>query len=234
MMNPRLEAMSKLSGVFPSHAPSVAFLAITLLTPLKPRLKGLLRPVAKNLVEAGVTANQATLVSLAGSIIVGAALYLWPTQTSLFALLPLWLPVRMACAAIDGTMAVEFGQKSRLGGVLNEVGDIASDVALFLSLAFVAPFSPATVFALIALIVLSEVAGVLGPILGSDRRLEGPLGKVDRSVILAALGTIVAIFSYLSQIMLLVMPLLYVGLIITIWNRLRFALADPCNSGSAE
>jgi CDP-diacylglycerol--glycerol-3-phosphate 3-phosphatidyltransferase len=44
--------------------------------------------------------------------------------------LPLWVPVRTACAAIDGTRAIDFEQKSRLGGVLNEVGDIVSDVAL--------------------------------------------------------------------------------------------------------
>ena len=88
-----------------------------------------------------MTANQVTLASLFGSVAIGVLLCTHPTQTALFALLPIWLPVRTVCAALDGTLAIEFGQKSRLGGVLNEVGDIVSDVALFLPLAFIAPFT---------------------------------------------------------------------------------------------
>lgn len=208
--------------------PSAAFLGRTLLTALKPRLRGMLRPAAKWLVDSGATANQITMLSLAGSLMGGGTLCVWSTQTSLFILLPAWLAVRTVCAARDGTMAVEFGQKTRLGGVLNEVGDIASDVALFLPLAFAAPISPVTIAGLGTLIVLAEIAGMLGPVLGSDRRLEGPLGKVDRALVLAVLGTIVAVFGGLPpQAMLFAMSFLYLGLILTIWNRLRFALAEP-------
>jgi CDP-diacylglycerol--glycerol-3-phosphate 3-phosphatidyltransferase len=141
--------------------------------------------------------------------------------------LPIWLPVRMACAAIDGTLAIEFRQQSRLGGVLNEAGDILSDVALFLPLAFVAPFTIASIVFLIALMVLSEIAGIVGPSLGSDRRLEGPLGKADRSFVLAIVGLMIAVLGQLPQSALVLAPLFYGGLILTIWNRLRFALAYP-------
>jgi CDP-diacylglycerol--glycerol-3-phosphate 3-phosphatidyltransferase len=105
-----------------------------------------------------------------------------------FAWLPLWLPVRTAMAALDGTLAIEFGQNSRLGGILNEVGDVVSDIALFLPLAFVAPFSFNAVSSRIALIVCAEIAGVVGPLLGSDRRLDGPFGRADRSIVLAIIG----------------------------------------------
>jgi CDP-diacylglycerol--glycerol-3-phosphate 3-phosphatidyltransferase len=47
----------------------------------------------------------------------------------------------MARATIDGTLAIDFGRKSRLGGILNEVGDVVSDVVLLVPLAFVAPFT---------------------------------------------------------------------------------------------
>ena len=44
----------------------------------------------------------------------------------LFVILPVWLVARTACATIDGTLAIEFGQKSRVGSILNEAGDIIS------------------------------------------------------------------------------------------------------------
>lgn len=207
-------------------APYAPFLAETLLTALKPRLKQVLRPVAAKLVGVGLKANEITLASLVGSISVGALLCAFPANTALFVLLPLWLPMRTACAAIDGTMAIDFGQKSSLGGVLNEVGDIASDAALMLPLAFVAPFSLSGIVLLIVLTTLTELAGIAGGMLGSDRRLEGPLGKIDRSFVLAMLGLVIALEGHLPRSAGIFVPLFCAGLLLTIWNRVRFALAD--------
>jgi CDP-diacylglycerol--glycerol-3-phosphate 3-phosphatidyltransferase len=211
----------------------VPFFAATSLTLLKPWLKKALRPIAAKLVRAGATANQVTLASLAGSIAVGWLLCTHSGETSLFALLPGWLVVRTACAAIDGTMAVEFGQKTGLGGFLNEAGDIASDAALFLPLAFVAPFSPSAIAFLIGLATLSEIAGIAGSFLGGDRRLDGPLGKADRSIVLMVLGVMTAIFGGLPPVASLVTPVLGTGLVLTIWNRLRYALTGrPGRAGT--
>jgi CDP-diacylglycerol---glycerol-3-phosphate 3-phosphatidyltransferase len=201
------------------------FLGASSLTFLKPRLRALVRPLAARLANAGITANQVTLASLFGSIAVGGVLCANPGNTALFALLPLWLPVRTVCAALDGTLAIEFGQKSRPGGILNEVGDIVSDIALFLPLAFVQPFPAKSIVFLITLIICAEIAGIIGPVLGSDRRLEGPLGKADRSIILIVLGVVIAIFGGAPTSATALLPLLYGGLILTIWNRLRFAIA---------
>ena len=203
-----------------------AFLGVSSLTLLKSRLKAMVRPLAAKFADVGVTANQVRLASLIGSIAVGAVLCAGPSNARMFALLPLWLLVRTACAALDGTLAIEFGQKSRFGGILNEVGDIASDVALFLPLAFVAPFSLNSIVLLIMLIVFAEIAGIVGPLLGCERRLEGPLGKADRSIILAIFAIVIAIFGALPESANTLPLLLYGGLILTIWNRLRFAMAD--------
>jgi len=51
----------------------------------------------------------------------------------------------MALNAIDGMLAREFGQKSRLGACLNELCDVVSDATLYLPFAFVAPFHPLSV-----------------------------------------------------------------------------------------
>jgi CDP-diacylglycerol--glycerol-3-phosphate 3-phosphatidyltransferase len=40
----------------------------------------------------------------------------------------------MALNAIDGMLAKEFALKSRLGAMLNELGDVFSDAALYLPL----------------------------------------------------------------------------------------------------
>ena len=75
----------------------------------------------------------------------------------------------MILAAVDGTLAIDFGQKSRLGGFLNDAGDMLSDVALFVPLAFVASFQPCWVALVIALTALCEVVGIVAGTMRGDR-----------------------------------------------------------------
>lgn len=77
---------------------------------------------------------------------------------------------------------------------------------------------------LIALFVASELAGITPTMAGGARRLEGPLGKVDRSIILSVLAIVIAIFGRLPESASVLVPMLAVGAITTIWNRVRFAL----------
>src|SRR5262245_39013792 len=98
---------------------------------LKPRFQSLLRPLVVRLAAAGLTANQVTVAAAVGSLIV-AAIVVWAAGYRLvFLLLPLWLLVRMALNAVDGMLAREFGQQSRLGAYLNEICDVISDAALY-------------------------------------------------------------------------------------------------------
>jgi CDP-diacylglycerol--glycerol-3-phosphate 3-phosphatidyltransferase len=185
-----------------------------------------LRPIAGRLYEAGVTANQVTSTSLIGSVLVGAILCRFADYFSSFAMLPAWLVARTAFAAVDGTLAIEFGQKSRVGGVLNEVGDVVSDIALFSPLAFVPPFSDASIALVVCFAAMSEFVGMAGTMLSGTRRLEGPLGKVDRSIVLALVAIAIAACGRLPEGAWLVVPALCLGLVVTIWNRLRFALVE--------
>jgi len=149
---------------------------------LKPRFLELLRPLVYGLAGGGVTANQVTVAAAAGSAAI-AALIIWKIEYRLlFLLLPLWLLVRMALNAIDGVLAREFGQKSRLGAYLNEICDVISDAALYLPIAMVAPFGPLGVGLAIFLSALTEFAGVLGPTVGASRRYDGPDGKIRPGV----------------------------------------------------
>ena len=193
---------------------------------LKPRFQALLRPYAERLARAGVTANQVTLAAAAGSVVVGLILCELGLIRPLFLLLPLWLFIRMALNAIDGMLAREFNQKSRLGAYLNELCDVVSDAALVLPFCFVPPFWPSTVLVVIFLAVLSEYAGVMGPLVGAERRYDGPLGKSDRALVFGALGLWIALLLPMPDWLCWLMPLVALLSAATVWNRVRRGIAQ--------
>ena len=193
---------------------------------LKPRFQNLTRPIAAWLAGIGATANQVTLAACVLSILVGALLCLPGRSPALFLILPVWLLVRMALNAIDGMLAREFGQKSRLGGYLNELCDVVSDAALLLPFAFVAPFTAWTVVLVIFLAALSEYAGVMGPLVGASRRYDGPLGKSDRALVLGALGAWIGLGLSLPSWIFWLMPVLAVLLAATVVNRVWRGLQE--------
>jgi len=194
---------------------------------LKPRFQGLLRPLVGRLAAAGVTANQITLAAAAGSVLIGAVLA-WRVGTSpaILGLLAPWLLARMALNAADGMLAREHGQRSRLGALLNEIGDVVSDAALTLPLALVPPFGAAGIGAVVLLSALSEFAGVLGPTIGASRRYDGPLGKSDRALVLGALGLLAGLTGGLPAPLWPLPWILSLLLLITIIRRARGALAE--------
>ena len=137
---------------------------------LKPAFQGLLRPLVGRLAAAGATANQVTLAAMLLSLATGAVIALQPRETAWLLLLPGVLFLRMALNAIDGMLAREHDQKTRLGAVLNELGDVVSDAALYLPLALVPGFSPSLVVLIVLLATLTEMTGVLIQALGGSRR----------------------------------------------------------------
>src|SRR6202022_3619611 len=117
-----------------------------------------------------ITANQVTIAAAAGSLAVGLLVGWFVEERALFLLLSLWLLARMALNAVDGMLAREFRQQSRLGAYLNELGDVVSDAALYAPFALVPPFGALGVGSVIVLAASSEFAGGLGPTLGASRR----------------------------------------------------------------
>ncbi|MGH6923883.1 MAG: CDP-alcohol phosphatidyltransferase family protein [Propylenella sp.] len=155
---------------------------------LKPAFQRQLRPFVGRLALAGITANQVTLAAALGSILVGALVAALSPARWPFLLVPLWLALRMALNAIDGMLARDHGQKSRLGAYLNEIGDVVSDVALYAPFARIEAFGPHLIAIVLFLTVLTEFSGVLGPMAGASRRYDGPMGKSDRALVFGALG----------------------------------------------
>ena len=131
---------------------------------LKASFQALLRPVVRRLAAAGISANAVTVAAAVVSCMLGALLVVCAQtgRAAAFFALPVWMLLRMALNAIDGLLAREHHMESTLGAYLNELCDVVSDAALYLPLAFVAPFGWVGVSAVIFLSALSEFAGALG------------------------------------------------------------------------
>lgn len=155
---------------------------------LKPAFQGLLRPLTNALARAGITANQVTLAAMLLSFCVGWCLWQYHAEQWPLLLVPIFLFVRMALNAIDGMLAREHQQKSALGAILNELGDVFSDVALYLPFAVLPDISPTLVVLVVLLAVISEMTGVVAVQIGASRRYDGPMGKSDRAFVFGALG----------------------------------------------
>lgn len=149
---------------------------------IKPAFQNLLRPACSALAKAGVTANQVTIAAMLLSIATGAALAALHEQRWVLFLVPVTLVLRMALNAIDGMLAREHGMRSALGGLLNELGDVVSDIALYVPFGLLAGVSPVAVNATVMLAVMSEMTGVVAVQIGASRRYDGPMGKSDRAV----------------------------------------------------
>lgn len=187
---------------------------------LKPRFQALLRPLVGRLAAAGVTANGVTLAAMAVSIALGAGLFLWPEPLA-FLLLPLWMFLRMAFNAVDGMLAREFGQQSALGAYLNELSDVVSDAAPAEGRDRHEGEVEGSVGAVIFLSAVSEMAGALGPMVGSPRQYDGPMGKSDRAFVFGALGLWLGLAGSLPGWALWLMPAVAVAIAINVFKRVR-------------
>lgn len=193
---------------------------------LKPRFQALLRPLVTTLHARGVSANQVTLGAAIGSLLIAALIATFAHHLWLFALVPVWMFLRMALNAIDGMLAREFGQQSTLGAYLNELCDVIADSALFLPFALIPGVTPFWVVLVTLLAIVSEYAGVMSPMVGASRRYDGPMGKSDRAfcfgVIGAGVGASLLPLGWIDPLLMLIAALL----VLTLFNRVRRGLAE--------
>jgi CDP-diacylglycerol--glycerol-3-phosphate 3-phosphatidyltransferase len=213
----------------PYNGPSLrptGFSALPTIYDLKPRFQALLRPAADALARAGATANAVTLAALVLSLAHGAWLALLPQSRLPFLLLPVTLFLRMALNALDGMMAREHGMASPAGAVLNELGDVVSDAALYLPFALVPGVNAPLVVLVVILGIIGEMAGALGPLLGTTRRYDGPLGKSDRAFAFGLLAFLIGVGLQPGRWTTITLGVLLVLAGLTMVNRARSIVAD--------
>ncbi|HKX63699.1 MAG TPA: CDP-alcohol phosphatidyltransferase family protein [Rhizomicrobium sp.] len=192
---------------------------------LKPKFQNLLRPLCAAMARGGMTANQVTAGAMLLSIAGGAAIVASRAAPWSLLLLPPLLFVRMGLNAIDGMLAREFGQKSKLGAVLNEMGDVVSDTALYLPFALIPGVNALLVAGVVAVAVMTEMAGVVAVQIGADRRYDGPFGKSDRAVFFGGLGLFLGLGVAPGMWTQALLALAGAAGLLTIVNRARAALS---------
>jgi len=193
---------------------------------LKPAFQNLLRPLTGALAGAGVTANQVTAFAALLSAAAGLWIALQPDEALPLICLPVVLFIRMALNAIDGMLAREHHMQSKLGAVLNELGDVIADSLLYLPMALV-PGVPAMLIVLIVLLsVITEMAGVVAIQIGASRRYDGPMGKSDRAFFFGALGLALGLGLTPGPWVTVICTLVLLALALTVLNRARRALAE--------
>lgn len=180
----------------------------------------------------GVTANAVTVATCLVSVVLGLALYFLPLPRSVFLLMPLWMLIRMAFNAIDGMLAREFDQQSKLGAYLNELTDVLADSALLLAFVRIFPDSGFWIGLIVVLAALTEFSGALGPSIGASRRYDGPMGKSDRAAVLGLLGLWVGMTAATSNWITYVFPVMALLTAMTVWRRVQLGLTESNSKAS--
>ena len=155
---------------------------------IKPKFQAFLRPVLDIFYKVGITANQITLSSLALSLIIGILFWFADIYHAFFLALPIGLFLRMALNALDGMMARTYNQQSKKGELLNELGDVVSDLFIYFPLLKFEQSNLYFIVVFICLSIVNEFSGLLGKVISGQRRYEGPMGKSDRAFVMGLYG----------------------------------------------
>lgn len=150
---------------------------------IKPAFQRLLLPVLRMLHKLNVTANQLTIAAVLLSIGMGASIYFHSFSHALILIVPIGYILRMALNALDGMMATQYDMKSQLGEILNELGDVISDLVIVLPMVVIPGINPIIIVVFAILSTINEYAGILGKAVSGERRYEGPMGKSDRAFV---------------------------------------------------
>lgn len=148
----------------------------------KPTFQNYLRPLVQQLAQWRISPNQITLLAMLLSVVMGFAIACFSQVSWVFFALPIVLLGRMALNAIDGMLAREHRLTTPLGCILNELGDVISDIALYLPFSLLPGIAPAWIIAIVLLSTLTELVGVLGGTIVQKRCYDGPMGKSDRAL----------------------------------------------------
>ncbi|MDQ6967569.1 MAG: CDP-alcohol phosphatidyltransferase family protein [Mariprofundaceae bacterium] len=193
---------------------------------LKASFQKLLRPLVGHLAKSGITANQVTVFAMFISMLGGAFIVMVPAESWPLLLVPLVLFVRMALNAIDGMLAREHNMQSPLGGFLNEIGDVVSDIFLYLPFALLIHVSSILVLTTVLLAMISEMVGVISVQVGASRRYDGPMGKSDRAFVFGSIALTLGLGIPAGLWLNILLSIVVLLLLITINNRMQKALME--------
>ena len=193
---------------------------------LKPKFQKLLMPLLQLLYGLGVTPNFLTVFTILFSFFIGYLLFLGIENKIYFLFVSLGLLIRMMLNALDGMMATTYNLKSKEGEILNEIGDVLSDIAIYFPFIYFSSVSIELVIIFISLSVVNEFCGLLSKSISGVRRYDGPMGKSDRAFFVGIICIVLfftnTILVYIDYIFLTAIILM----IISSYLRLTKSLKD--------
>lgn len=190
---------------------------------IKPAFQKLLKPVLDRLYKLGITANQITISSIFFSLGIGIGFWYADLNPLLFLILPIGLLIRMALNALDGMMARTYHQQSKLGEILNEFGDIISDLFIYFPLLKFFGDHSYSIIVFMCLGLVNEFAGLLAKIVCGERRYDGPMGKSDRAFVISILCILLFFDIPVSTYIQYVFSIINLLLILSTYKRLSGA-----------
>lgn len=193
---------------------------------IKPKFQQLLMPIVDWMRKIGMTPNQVTILALLLSIVTGIIISIFHENKWIYILMPIVMFVRMALNAIDGVMAKKYQMKSHLGLLLNELGDVISDLFLFIPFVFIAEDYGIGILLFISLSIISEMAGVTVQVIGSSRRYDGPMGKSDRAFIVGFISFLIFVHLNIIPYLHFVFYVCSILMLINIYNRITNGLKE--------
>ena len=174
---------------------------------LKPKFQKLLQPLLLLLKRMGISPNHITVFTIIFSIIIGYILFLGIQDRFWFLIVALGLLLRMMLNALDGMMAKQFNLQSKLGEILNEIGDVISDIAIYFPFIYFESIKSEYVIIFIFLSIINEFCGVLAKLISGTRRYDGPMGKSDRAFLVGVICIIIyftdSILIYLDYVFII-------------------------------
>ncbi len=192
---------------------------------LKPKFQKLLMPLLKLLHNLGITPNFLTVFTIVFSFFIGYLLYLGIDNKTYFLFVSLGLLFRMMLNALDGMMATTYNLKSKKGEILNEIGDVLSDIAIYFSFIYFNSLSIELIIIFISLSIINEFCGLLAKSVSGIRRYDGPMGKSDRAFLVGIICIVLyftdAIIIYLDYIFLIAIILMIISSFLRLTKSLK-------------
>jgi CDP-diacylglycerol---glycerol-3-phosphate 3-phosphatidyltransferase len=108
--------------------------------------------------------------------------------------------------------------------VLNELGDVVSDLFIYFPLLKHEFFSLHLVVVFLCLSVVNEFAGLLAKVTGGQRRYDGPMGKSDRAFLIGLYGLLCFFGWRVSQYMPYIFIAINSLLLVSTWLRVKRSL----------
>ncbi|MDG2139423.1 MAG: CDP-alcohol phosphatidyltransferase family protein [Flavobacteriales bacterium] len=187
---------------------------------LKPKFQQLLNPILMLFRRIGISPNHITVFSVLFSVLVGYILLLAQENSLFYLFVALGLLFRMMLNALDGMMAKKYNLQSKTGEILNEVGDILSDIAIYFPFIYFEGITLEYVIGFLLLSVINEFCGLLAKIISGERRYDGPMGKSDRALLVGliciALFFSDSILRYIDYLFIIAMIMMFISSLLRI------------------